>query len=36
MNNNDMNWIAYYIWRIAGDMLRDLYVRGKYRDVILP
>jgi len=24
------------IWSIADDVLRDLYVRGKYRDVILP
>ena len=24
------------IWAIADDVLRDLYVRGKYRDVILP
>ncbi|MGV0699719.1 type I restriction-modification system subunit M [Mycolicibacter sinensis] len=24
------------IWGIADDVLRDLYVRGKYRDVILP
>jgi type I restriction enzyme M protein len=24
------------IWTIADDVLRDLYVRGKYRDVILP
>lgn len=24
------------IWNIADDVLRDLYVRGKYRDVILP
>ena len=31
-----MNWIANYIWGIADDVLRDLYVRGKYRDVILP
>jgi len=29
-------WIANYIWVIADDVLRDLYVRGKYRDVILP
>ena len=29
-------WIANYIWGIADDVLRDLYVRGKYRDVILP
>ncbi len=36
MNSNDLNWIANYIWGIADDVLRDLYVRGKYRDVILP
>ena len=36
MNNGDLNWIASYIWGIADDVLRDLYVRGKYRDVILP
>ena len=34
--NTDLNWIANYIWGIADDVLRDLYVRGKYRDVILP
>jgi type I restriction enzyme M protein len=28
--------IAGFIWAIADDVLRDLYVRGKYRDVILP
>ncbi|MFH8438318.1 N-6 DNA methylase [Streptomyces sp. NPDC018007] len=28
--------IASFIWGIADDILRDLYVRGKYRDVILP
>ena len=32
----DLHWIANYIWGIADDVLRDLYVRGKYRDVILP
>ncbi len=36
MNNQDLHWIAGYIWGIADDVLRDLYVRGKYRDVILP
>ena len=36
MNNSDLNWITNYIWGIADDVLRDLYVRGKYRDVILP
>ena len=34
--NTDLNWITNYIWGIADDVLRDLYVRGKYRDVILP
>ena len=36
MTPNRLNWIAGYIWGIADDVLRDLYVRGKYRDVILP
>ena len=36
MSNGDLAWIANYIWGIADDVLRDLYVRGKYRDVILP
>jgi type I restriction enzyme M protein len=34
--NGDLNWIANFIWGIADDVLRDVYVRGKYRDVILP
>jgi type I restriction enzyme M protein len=36
MENGQLNWIANFIWGIADDVLRDLYVRGKYRDVILP
>ena len=36
MEQTQLNWIANYIWGIADDVLRDLYVRGKYRDVILP
>ena len=32
----NLDWIANFIWGIADDILRDLYVRGKYRDVILP
>ncbi|PAV11513.1 restriction endonuclease subunit S [Methanosarcina spelaei] len=36
MIENDLNWITNFIWGIADDVLRDLYVRGKYRDVILP
>ena len=35
-NGSNLNWIAGYIWGIADDVLRDVYVRGKYRDVILP
>ena len=31
-----LSWIINFIWGIADDVLRDLYVRGKYRDVILP
>ena len=31
-----MGNIASYIWGISDDVLRDVYVRGKYRDVILP
>ena len=30
MSNDDLHWIANYIWGIADDVLRDLYVRGKY------
>ena len=36
VNNDNLSWITNYIWGIADDVLRDLYVRGKYRDVILP
>lgn len=36
MEQSQLNWITGYIWGIADDVLRDLYVRGKYRDVILP
>jgi len=36
MEPPQLNWIANLIWGIADDVLRDLYVRGKYRDVILP
>lgn len=36
MNNTTHNAIVSFIWGIADDCLRDVYVRGKYRDVILP
>ena len=36
MNQSQHNAIVSFIWGIADDVLRDVYVRGKYRDVILP
>ncbi|MCU0467405.1 MAG: type I restriction-modification system subunit M [Arcicella sp.] len=36
MNTASHNKIVSFIWSIADDCLRDVYVRGKYRDVILP
>lgn len=36
MDNITYNQIVSFIWSIADDCLRDVYVRGKYRDVILP
>lgn len=36
MDSQMRNTIANFIWGIADDCLRDVYVRGKYRDVILP
>lgn len=36
MDYKSYNQIVSFIWGIADDCLRDVYVRGKYRDVILP
>lgn len=36
MNYSTHNSIVNFIWGIADDVLRDVYVRGKYRDIILP
>lgn len=36
MNSSTHQRLVSLIWGIADDILRDLYVRGKYRDVILP
>ncbi len=36
MNTRSHNKLVSFIWTIADDCLRDVYVRGKYRDVILP
>ena len=36
MDHGQHSSIVSFIWNIADDVLRDVYVRGKYRDVILP
>ena len=36
MDHSGHNKLVSFIWSIADDCLRDVYVRGKYRDVILP
>jgi type I restriction enzyme M protein len=36
LDHSAHNKIVSFIWSIADDCLRDVYVRGKYRDVILP
>jgi type I restriction enzyme M protein len=36
MSPTSHNKLISFIWSIADDCLRDVYVRGKYRDVILP
>jgi type I restriction enzyme M protein len=36
MDQTTHNKIVSFIWNIADDVLRDLFGRGKYRDVILP
>jgi type I restriction enzyme M protein len=36
MDHSVHNKLISFIWSIADDCLRDVYVRGKYRDVILP
>jgi type I restriction enzyme M protein len=36
MDQSQLNALINFIWNIADDVLRDVHVRGKYRDVILP
>ncbi len=36
MNPKTHNQIVSFIWSVADDVLRDVFVRGKYRDIILP
>jgi type I restriction enzyme M protein len=36
MKEKAHNKVVSFIWGIADDVLRDVFVRGKYRDIILP
>ena len=36
MQDSQLSRISNFIWSVADDVVRDLYQRGKYRDVILP
>ena len=36
MQDPQISSISNFIWNIADSVLRDHYMRGKYRDVILP
>ena len=36
MQDIQLSQISNFIWGVADDLLRDSYVRSKYRDVILP
>ena len=36
MQDTQLAQISNFIWNTADNVLRDLFVRGKYRDVILP
>ena len=36
MQDSQLASISNFIWNTADTVLRDLFVRGKYRDVILP
>jgi hypothetical protein len=33
MDTAQLNGLTNFVWNIADDVLRDVYVRGKYRDV---
>lgn len=36
MQETQLIQISNFTWGVADDYLRDVYVRGKYRDAILP
>ena len=35
-SQSNQSTIVNFVWQVADDILRDIYVKGKYRDVILP
>jgi type I restriction enzyme M protein len=36
MEVKDLQPVINFIWTVADDVLRDVYTKGKYRDIILP
>jgi len=36
MDQNQLKWIAGFVWNIADDRLRDVYVRGKLKSASFP
>ena len=36
MQDTQLSHISNFIWGVGDDYLRDVYVRGKYRETILP
>nr|WP_253704596.1 type I restriction-modification system subunit M N-terminal domain-containing protein [Campylobacter hepaticus] len=36
MDVNQFQSIVNFIWSVADDLLRDVYTKSKYRDIILP
>jgi len=36
MDQTQLNGLTNFLWNVADDVLRDVYGRGKYRDVVLP
>jgi len=36
MDQNQLKWITGFVWNIADDRLRDVYVRGKLKSASFP
>ena len=36
MDQSQLSWLTNFIWNIADGVLRDVYVRGKYRSASGP